>query len=111
MKIMICGSRNFRSEEVVKAFVDALAGDTEVIVGGASGVDQWAEDAARARGLRVHVYPAQWHLYGRAAGPKRNAEMVKACDQGVAFWDGASRGTFHSISLLRSTGKLQEVIH
>lgn len=110
MRLMICGSRDFKPLSLVKDYIDALPSDTVIVTGGARGVDAAAEAYARARGLRVALYMAQWGTKGRGAGFIRNAEMVADCDQGVAFWDGSSRGTAHSIGLLRAAGKLREVI-
>ncbi len=56
--------------------IDALARGSIVIVGGQRGADTLAEQRARARGL--HVARVDWRpdLYGRSAGPRRNAAMM-----------------------------------
>lgn len=52
-----------------------------------------AEKYAVEMGYEIETYPADWKKYGRAAGPKRNKEMVENSNAVVAFWDGNSRGT------------------
>jgi hypothetical protein len=47
-----------------------------VIHGGAKGADILAGQAAFGLGLHVHTYPAEWHIYGNAAGPVRNRRML-----------------------------------
>jgi hypothetical protein len=98
-RIAIVGSRDFPVLDAVRAFVNRLPSSAIVVSGGARGVDQVAETAARERGLQVDVYPADWDTYGKSAGMRRNHDIVKAADVVVAFYDGHSRGTKNSIEL------------
>lgn len=103
MKILcVCGSRAFGNRQLVVDFINRLRPDTCVLSGGAPGVDRWAADAARARGLACVVINADWDRYGRQAGMRRNDIMAEICDGCVAFWDGRSRGTQNMIWLVRS---------
>lgn len=79
-----------------------LEHDPEVVIvsGGARGADTLAEKVARKLCKRPPViFPADWDKYGRGAGFKRNQQIVDACEQLIACWDGASRGTMHSVRL------------
>lgn len=58
-----------------------------------SGADALACEYARARGLALRVFPAQWAYFGKAAGPMRNEEMAAYADGVVVYWDGVSPGT------------------
>ena len=109
-KVAIVGSRDYPHRQRVYDYVAALPYDTTVISGGAPGVDSWAEDAARERGLRVSVKHADWDIYGRAAGPIRNTAIVAPADRVVAFWDGKSPGTADTIRKARDAGLPVEVI-
>lgn len=80
----------------VRRFVAKLPDGSTVVSGAARGVDETAEGSARARGLEVLSFPADWSQ-GRGAGHARNAEIVAAADIVVAFWDGQSRGTRNSM--------------
>lgn len=40
-------------------------------------VDKDGEAWAEANNVEVKLFPAAWKLYGRAAGPRRNAEMAE----------------------------------
>ncbi len=110
MRVLIAGSRDYPNLFEVSAYVrDLPVGDT-VIVGGARGVDTAAEEAAETRpDLGLAVYVADWDTYGRAAGYRRNAEMVKHADRVVVFWDGQSRGSKHTIDLTLEARKDLEV--
>lgn len=68
-------------------------------------MDRWAEQAAKGEGLETDIYPANWGEHGKAAGFIRNRTMVEEADRVVAFWDGESRGTRHSIKLAMETQK------
>jgi predicted Rossmann fold nucleotide-binding protein DprA/Smf involved in DNA uptake len=116
-RVAIVGSRYqdhpnpvlFRVQRKVSAFVNNLPSDAVVISGGAVGVDSWAENFARQRGLEVVVHRADWKTYGRKAGMLRNATIVEDADEVYAFWDGTSKGTANTIERARIAGKLKGV--
>ena len=53
MNIGIVGSRRWKNREDIEDLVNTLAADTTVVSGGARGVDTWATQAARKRGVKV----------------------------------------------------------
>ena len=76
MKVLICGDRNWRDYTAIKQYVSSLPPNTVIIEGDARGADQLAGLAAKEQGLPTEIYPAQWAIYGRAAGPIRNKQML-----------------------------------
>lgn len=104
-RVAIVGSRAYPAPERVEAYVRRLPAGTVVVSGGAPGVDRTAEAAARARGLEVRVHLPDWKRLGKAAGYARNQTIVDDANRVVAFWDGVSRGTMHTIGLARRAGK------
>lgn len=109
MRVAIVGSRNFSQPERVREFIIDLGPGVEIVSGGARGVDTWAEEAARECRLTVKVFPADWSK-GKGAGFTRNHDIVNYADVVVAFWDGQSRGTAHTIQIAREACKWVEVI-
>lgn len=113
MNIAIVGSREFKDDvaviHAISDYINQLPKDSVIISGGARGVDTWAELAAERAGLETLIFPANWKAYGKAAGMIRNKELVANCDRLVAFWDGKSKGTAHSIEQARIIGKPVEV--
>lgn len=111
MKVAIVGSRDYPDMEQVVDFVFQLPDGTEVVSGGARGVDSWAADTAKSTllDLEVRVFPADWNRHGKSAGYIRNQQIVDYADCVVAFWDGKSRGTAHTIKLAREADKLKAV--
>ena len=103
MKLVIFGSREIEDMRTLENALEAcgMASQvTEIVSGGARGVDRLGERYARQRGLPCTVFPAQWGKYGKSAGPIRNAEMAEYADYGVAVWDGVSRGTAKMIRMM-----------
>lgn len=103
MKTIIAGSRDRSLSSVDKELLATL-GITEVVCGGARGIDTdgrlWAEE----QGIPVKMFPADWNKYGKSAGCIRNEEMAVYADMLVAFWDGESRGTKHMIRVAGEAG-------
>jgi len=111
MRCIIAGSRTITDWQLVAAAVAASGFPiSQVISGGARGVDALGERWARRRGIRLRRFPADWSRFGRRAGTVRNEEMARAAAAApeggclVAVWDGVSRGTRHMIDLARQHG-------
>ncbi len=64
-----------------------------VIHGNAPGADSLAGEWARARGVPVEAYPAEWDLYGRAAGHLRNRQMLDEGEPDIVIAFPGGRGT------------------
>ena len=88
-----------------KKLYAAGATDITVIHGGASGADTLADIVASNLSFTIERYPAQWHRYGKKAGPIRNEEMV-ACGANIvlAFPAAVSPGTKHCMTVAHRTG-------
>lgn len=83
---------------------------TEIVSGGAYGVDRMGERYAEINGLRVRRFLPDWERYGKAAGAMRNMEMARYADALIAVWDGESTGTKHMIRMARDKG-LKMYVH
>ena len=99
LHVAIVGSKNYLRQELVEAYVVALPANSVVVSGAAAGVDTFAEEAAKARGLETFIFHADWEKLGRRAGPIRNEQIIAHADRVVAFWNGRSRGTLNSLVL------------
>ena len=112
MRILITGSREWTDREAIRrALIEAgqSAGvhpqAVTVVHGGARGADRIAAELAREFGCNVEVHVADWDQHGKAAGHRRNAEMVAAsADVCLAFPMGESRGTRGCMRLAEQAG-------
>lgn len=78
---------------------------TTLVSGGAIGVDLIAETVARNTKTKCLIFKPQWDKLGKRAGFERNKRIVEAAEVVVAFWDGESKGTQHTINLALAAGK------
>jgi len=98
MRVIIAGGRDITDlSEVEKAIADSGFDITEVVCGGAIGVDALGAGWAMASGVPVAYFEANWKVNRKAAGPIRNREMAAYADALIAVWNGASRGTANMI--------------
>jgi hypothetical protein len=106
MKIAVIGSREYPNLGEVHNFIINEFQHGDILVsGGAPGVDTEAENTADAHHLGKIIKRADWTKHGDIAGFLRNREIVKEADRVVAFWNGRSSGTAHSIELAEKSGK------
>lgn len=66
---------------------------TEIITGGARGIDTCAIEYAQAHQIKLVTFLPDYRRYGRGAPLKRNIEIIEYSDCVRAFWDGKSHGT------------------
>lgn len=115
MKLAVIGSRTFDDKELLYKILDANFHKIDLIVsGGARGADTLSQEWANERGVPYLIYPARWYsmdgVYDRGAGFRRNIKIVNACDKMLVFYDGASKGTRHSLDLAEQKGKPVKII-
>ncbi len=94
MRVAVIGSRGLVVEDLERYLPKET---TEIVSGGARGVDASAREYALRHGLKLTEYLPEYGKYGRAAPLKRNITIIENADLVVAFWDGASRGTKYVI--------------
>ena len=96
MKLAVIGSRDFKDMKVMRESIASLQPST-IISGGAKGADTLAKQYAEEHGVHIIEHKPDWKQFGRGAGIIRNKTIVEDADHVLAFWDGKSRGTKHSI--------------
>jgi len=92
MKVIIAGCRHIEDFDLVLGMAECFP-ITEVVSGGAKGVDYLGEVYASSCGIPLKKFSADWNKHGKAAGPIRNGEMAEYADALIAIWDGRSKGT------------------
>ena len=76
-----------------------------IVSGGAMGVDTYAREYAKMKGLKLIEFFPNYEKYGKCAPLERNKLIVDACDGVLAFWDGKSKGTKYVIDYAKEKGK------
>ena len=102
MKVAVVGSRTLTVPDL-RAYLPPDT--TEIVSGGACGVDSSAAAYAAANGLRLTEFCPDYAAYGRAAPLLRNLQIIDYSDLVLAFWDGHSRGTAFVIERCRKQKK------
>lgn len=100
MKVLVCGSRKIKDNgPVLRRLALFPRCCTTLISGGAPGVDRSAEEVAKMLHLPIEVFKPDYKRWGRHHAPReRNLRMLdEEPDLVLAFWDGKSTGTKHTI--------------
>ena len=90
MKVAVIGSRGLSVSDLSKYLPEDT---TEIVSGGARGVDTSAKEYALSHGIKLTEFLPEYEKYGRSAPLKRNITIIEYADIVLAFWDGKSRGT------------------
>ena len=102
MKLAIIGSRSIEIKNIEEYLPDGV---TEIVSGGARGVDRQAANYAKSKNIPLTEFLPNYSRYGRAAPLKRNEQIAEYSEEVLAFWDGESKGTLYTISLFEKMGK------
>lgn len=102
MKVAIIGSRNLMVKNLGQYLPENV---TEIVSGGAKGIDTCAREYALKNNIKITEFLPDYNKYGRSAPLKRNVLIVDYSDVVLAFWDGRSRGTKFVIDKCRQCSK------
>jgi hypothetical protein len=111
MILAIIGSRGFKDKELLDSILtprkDLIK---KVISGGANGADKLGEQWAIENKIETEIFYPDWNKYGKKAGFIRNEDIIKNSTHVIAFWDGESKGTKHSIGLSKKLEKKLKIV-
>lgn len=102
MRVAVIGSRGLTIDNLDKYLPEDT---TEIVSGGAKGVDSNAREYALAHDIKLTEFRPDYKRYGRGAAPlKRNIQIIEYADIVLAFWDGTSKGTKYVIDNCKKMG-------
>ena len=110
-RILVAGCRSYNNYEDAKIFIEQSISKlkeehTIIFVSGyCKGADMLGEKYALENHYKIERYPANWAVFGKAAGPKRNKLMAEVADYVICFWDGSSKGTKSLINYVDKLNK------
>ena len=90
MKVAIIGSRQLEIENLSE-YIPLTT--TEIVSGGAKGIDTCAKKYAISANIKLTEFLHDYSKYGKSAPLYRNLKIIAYADEIIAFWDGKSRGT------------------
>lgn len=101
MKVAVIGSRSLEIDHLEDYLPENAS---EIITGGAQGIDHCAREYALRNQLPLTEFLPEYQKYGRFAPLRRNQQIVDAADYLLAFWDGISHGTKYTIDDAKKKG-------
>ena len=90
MKVAVIGSRGLQVDRLEDYLPEGV---TEIVSGGARGVDTCARNYALSHGLTLTEFLPEYNRFGKGAPFLRNIAIIEHADLVLAFWDGRSKGT------------------
>jgi len=90
MKVAVIGSRGLMIHHLNEYLPEET---TEIVSGGARGIDTCARMYAMAHQIKLTEFLPDYDRYGRSAPLQRNIAIIEYSDLVFAFWDGESNGT------------------
>lgn len=113
MKLIIAGTRSLYVDDYLmeRLVIHFKLYPSEIVCGGAKGIDECGERYAQAEVKPVKYFEADWDKHGRAAGPVRNSEMAKYADALLLIWNGSSPGSLNmKLNMEKLSKPVYEVI-
>lgn len=102
MKVAVIGSRGLMVNNLEKYLPKET---TEIVSGGARGIDTCAREYAVKNNIKLTEFLPEYEKYGRSAPIKRNLLIIDYADYVLAFWDGKSHGTKYVIDNCKKKNK------
>lgn len=107
MKVAVIGSRGLRVDNLEKYLPKET---TEIVSGGARGIDACAREYAVRNNIKLTEFLPEYEKYGRSAPIKHNLLIIDYADYVLAFWDGKSHGTKYVIDNCKKKNKPVRVL-
>lgn len=108
IKVIITGTHGFNSYRLLTTTCDHMlqnhGRNVQIVCDTEKGVGRLAEIYAEERGYEIRKFDVDRSKYGNVAEFVRNKEMVSYSDAIIAFWDGASKATYHIIQVAKGKG-------
>lgn len=98
MKVAVIGSRSLNVTNLKDYIPENVS---EIVSGGAKGIDSDARNFAQKNKIPLKEFLPDYKKFGRAAPLKRNLQIIEYADIVIAFWDGKSHGTKYVIENCR----------
>ena len=102
MKVAVIGSRDLAVSNLGEFLPKET---TEIVSGGAKGIDTSAREYALANSIKLTEFLPEYSKYKKGAPLRRNLQIIEYADIVIAFWNGKSKGTKFVIDNCNKMGK------
>lgn len=103
MKTAVIGSRDITNLFDLSPYLPE--GTTEIVSGGARGVDTCARSYAQRNNIKLTEFLPDYATHGKSAPHIRNDQIIDYADCVIAFWNKKSRGTKSVIDKCKKLNK------
>lgn len=106
-RVLVCGGRDYSGTPSVASVLDGLLesdGIACIIQGGATGADADARAWAMRNDVAYLTVQAAWEQHGKAAGPLRNARMLREGKPTLVVAFPGGRGTADMVRKAKAAG-------
>ncbi len=107
MRVAVVGSRSLTVSNLASYLPPET---TEIVSGGAKGIDQQAKEYALQHHVKYTEFLPDYARYGRYAPLKRNDEIIRYAELVLIFWDGRSPGSAYVIRRCEELAAPHQVI-
>src|SRR5262249_4705180 len=107
MRVLVCGGRRYDDNTTLSSRLNALHAErsiTLVIHGGAAGADRLAQHWAVDNGVEFVAFAPDWSRHALAAGPMRNAKMLRDGRPDLVLAFPGGRGTIDMVRQAEAAG-------
>jgi hypothetical protein len=114
IRLAIVGGRDYTNynnfKKIVDTYIEEIGIPTEIISGGAKGIDTMAAVWANENNIPIIEFKPDWATYGKKAGILRNTDIINESTHVLALPTKKSIGTHDSIRKAKDLNKILKVI-
>jgi hypothetical protein len=105
IRLLVCGGRDYVNERRVFEVLYPYKDEVCVLIHGcAAGADFMARQWALINNVPELAFKANWDRFGKAAGPKRNIQMLNDGKPSLVIAFPGGNGTAHMVRIAREAG-------
>jgi len=98
--IIVTGGRSFSDADLIHSFLNEHNPEL-VVQGGCTGADEIARNWCKLSGKECVTINADWDIFGKSAGPRRNMKMLKSYPNAIVVAFKGGSGTRNCVEMAK----------